>query len=141
MTKHLTSDSAEVLANYDARNELATKYYESLEKRGRVNAHVVMTYRCEHRCALARVIGTKQGFIVHVSRYKTSPKITETATSESGRRANTEDGNRRWKGHTFFLDDAFSIPVSCDHLRNHVLEIAEIKDDIRQGKQDTLIHP
>ncbi|MCI1963285.1 MAG: hypothetical protein LKJ18_03935 [Ancrocorticia sp.] len=121
------------------RSELAAKFYEMLQRRGQLRSHVVVTYRCQHRCLLAQVLSTPQGLIVHVPRYKLSPDLNETNSVESARKKRTEDGNRRWKAQTFMLADALNVGVQCDHLLPRAIEKSRIEQDVNARHAEVVV--
>ena len=113
------------------RTAAAEAFVAMLARHGQVNARADVVYRCTHRCALARIYSTNAGVIVHRSRYKLSPKINEASSSPSGRTKNTEDGDRRWRATTYFLDQAGNVTLDCDHLRQKVLDVDTVAADAR----------
>jgi hypothetical protein len=117
---------------------MATEYVQLLKRRGALAAAVLVTYRCRHRCVLARIIGTKVGPVVHCPRYKLSPALNAASSSPSGRGANTEDGDRRWRERTFLLADALNIPINCDHVRD-VLDVVEVLRDLAERHAEILL--
>lgn len=121
------------------KTKLATEFYNMLKKHGKLKAHRVVTYFCPNRCRLADVLDTKQGLIIHSPGYKLSPRINEGTTNASGRAANTIDGNRRWKAHTYFIDQAANITCSCDHVRAAILEIDRVRTDVAAGRAEITI--
>ncbi len=122
-----------------SRTEAAEAFYQMLERRGEIRSHLVVTYRCPRRCLLAQVLRTNQGLIVHRARYKLSPGLNSQASSESGRSKNTEDGDRRWKASTFYLDQAVNVTLDCDHLRAAILEVPRIEADIKARHAEVVI--
>lgn len=113
------------------RTAAAEAFVAMLARHGQVNTRADVVYRCTHRCALARIYSTNAGVIVHRSRYKLSPKINEASSSASGRTKNTEDGDRRWRATTYFLDQAGNVTLDCDHLRQMVLDVDTVAADAR----------
>lgn len=124
------SDPLGILAAQQ-RAALATAIYEALRTQGKLGSHRLVTYRCSRRCMLADVIGLPQGIVIHSPAYKLSPSENEAHSSESGRLSNTTDGVRRWKAHIYFLTEAANVGLTCDHVRQAILE----PDDIRQDAQ------
>lgn len=78
-----------------------------------------LIYRCTgRRCALMKVYRTPDGeaLLIH-PRYKLSEAVNAAESSADGREANTEDGNRHWKGWAGWLQESNQYPVGCDHTR------------------------
>lgn len=101
-----------------------------------------LTYRCRNRrarCQLLDAIQTPQGIILHQKRYKFSPGLNATLSSEAGRQRNTLDGFNHWPPGTYFLGaSALAYPedegpashsLQCDHLKKYDLTSAEFAQD------------
>ncbi len=121
------------------RTELAAAFYVMLGQRGQIRSHRVLAYRCRSRCLLVDVLNTKHGLIVHLPRYKLSPAQNEASSTSSGRAANTEDGNRRWKAHTFFEADAVNVAVTCDHIVHKLIDLDAIRSAIESDTPEVVI--
>ena len=122
------------------RTEFASSIYDALLTQGEASAHRVTVYRCEmRRCTLLDLIDTPEGMIVGFPRYKTSVQQTEQTSSESGRRANTEDGYRRWKRHAAFVEHVSNPPLSCDDLHNVPLSDEAIRADLEARHSEVLV--
>lgn len=115
------------------RSDLADKTYAALEATGRLAKQRALTYRCPSRCLLLEVIPTRLGLLLHVPRYKLSPRLNAEASSAAGRAKNTEDGDRHWKARSFFEDTALGLSVSCDHVRSVVVGLEDIHADLDAG--------
>lgn len=138
-----TLDAAEalrlMLAEGHERTAAAKAYLAVLELRGQTAKAAAVTYRCSRRCLLARVYRTPEGIIVYQARYKLSPAVNAADSVPEARLRRTEDGDRRWKPTTFFLDDAQNIGLNCDHLRNRVLRNAAIEADVRARHAEVVV--
>lgn len=121
----------EMDAGSDERRKLAQEFYGALERHKQTTKRADVTYRCRRGCLLATVYQTAQGVVVHLPRHKYSPAYNEAVSNKDGRAKNTEDGGRRWKAQTYFLDQAVNASVSCDHLLPHVLANERIENDLR----------
>lgn len=130
----------EGMARLDARADEANAFYAMLKKRGRLKAHRAVAYRCPKRCLLADVLTTAQGIIIHVPAYKLSPKVNEESSSASGRAANTTDGDRRWKAHTFPVEAAINVTCTCDHVHHFVLDVDTIEADVEARRGEVVIN-
>ena len=129
--------------------------YIALTHKNRATQHRRLTYRCtSHKCLLLDVIDAGPlGIIVHRPRYKYSDTVNQKQSSDAGRKANTIDGNRRWKAHTFNIaqsglaaslidtDDIGDMSLSCDHVLNHMLTAKKFWDDWEKGATNVRISP
>ncbi|CAN5322976.1 hypothetical protein BH11ACT1_BH11ACT1_18180 [soil metagenome] len=129
----------ELLRQADARTAAAEAFYAMLERQGQLASHRVLTYRCARRCLLAEVLRTTSGLVIHHDRYKMSPTRNETSSSASGRRVNTEDGDRRWKARTYFITEAANLTVSCDHIANRTIEIRDVLAALESGTSEVVV--
>jgi len=128
----MSDDFAAVVRRAKERDQLADETYRALRSTGRLSKQRALAYRCPRRCLLLDVVPTPQGLLLHVPRYKLSPQLNAELTSGSGRAKNTEDGDRRWLGQSFFEEAAVNCSLTCDHTRG-VIELAEIHEDLRAG--------
>ncbi|MGP5599923.1 hypothetical protein ACTXPG_14195 [Glutamicibacter arilaitensis] len=105
-----------------------------------------LTYRCEsHHCMLLDVVDAGPlGVVLHIPQYKYSNKANDERSSESGRKANTVDGDRRWKAHTFYLEQSALTweddmiagqSLSCNHVLDYTLNGKEFQDDLGSSKE------
>jgi hypothetical protein len=90
---------------------------------------------------LADVLRLPQGVVVHTPAYKLSPAVNEASSSEGGRARNTRDGDRRWSARTFFIEDCANVTLNCDHIHQHVLELAEIAEHTAAGHTEVVVRP
>lgn len=99
--------------------------YRALLSSGRLSGLRRLTYRCAtHRCTLLDAVDTPMGILLHQIRFKQSNEINQERSSESGRRANTTDGDRHWRERTYWLpESALNWPqdlggqaLTCDHV-------------------------
>lgn len=119
-----------MISDTRARDSKAGEFYALLKKSGKLESHRVLTYRCRSRCLLLDVLNTREGIIVHVPRYRLSPQANAISSTESGRVKNTEDNDRRWKERTFFLADAIDLACNCDHVRQYVVTMKQLQEDL-----------
>lgn len=125
----------------EARSAQADEIYEAMKATGRLSKQRALAYYCRNRrrCLLLDVVPVPSGFILHTPRYKLSPRVNEEASSESGRRANTEDGERHWRGHSFYADQAADhLTMTCDHVRT-VIAVADILADLERRATEVRI--
>lgn len=101
----------------DQERELMTKFVETLRATGRARAHLAQTYRCVRRCSLLELYRTPGGMIAFIPPYRLSPRMNSETSTDEGRRANTIDGDRRWKGRAFPLDTRFDYSLQCNHAQ------------------------
>lgn len=121
------------------RTELASNIYAALKSTGSLSRHRLMVFRCERRCALLDIIETPDGTMIGFPRYKTSPASTEEASNEDGRRANTEDGWRRWKERAAFAENVSNPPLSCDHMHNVPVSDESISAHLSSGHAEVIV--
>jgi len=139
----VADDLADLLAAANARSDLAERIYAALKATGKLSSHRVITYRCRlprQRCLLLDVLETPAGQIFHFPRYKLPPGVNEATSTAEGRAANTEDGGRKWKGYTSFIEavgDTFE--VNCDHVRAVPLTRDRVAADIAAGRREVTI--
>lgn len=123
-TESSTDPLASALAKLDDLTEFANLFVQHPELRKQRHAKVL----CEQRdCTLAKLYTTTSGLIVYIPRYKLSPTENARRSSQSGREANTIDGERRWKSHAYFLEHALNVTLTCDHIRQIVIEADEVR--------------
>jgi hypothetical protein len=130
------------VAEREARIEHATQIYEALKTYGQLHSHRLLTYRCQAgRCTLLDVVdGAAPGLILGFPRYKTSPAKTEVSSTQSGRRKNTEDGDRHWKGRGFFGNDfSGALPLNCDHTYNVSLSHEVLTAHLEAGHSEVIV--
>lgn len=120
---------------------LADAFYAMLKARGQLRSHRLLTYRCQRRCLLLDVLRTSHGVIVHQPRYKLSPEVNEQTSSPDGRTNNTEDGDRRWRGHTFPVEFAINFVLNCDHVNQHVLDRDQVQADVDATRREVVVRP
>lgn len=130
----------EAMALLQSRTDDANAFYAMLKKRGSLKDHRAVTYRCSKRCLLVDVLTTAQGLIIHVPAYKLSPAVNEQNSNASGRAANTTDGDRRWKGHTFPSAAAINVTLACDHLHHKLLEMDVIEADSAARRGEVVVN-
>lgn len=140
------SDDAALRAQFDALDAAAARaeaFVAMLKRHGQLNRRADVIYRCPSpkRCALARVYRTAAGDVVQVPRYKLSPAVNEATSSEAGRAANTEDGARRWREHSFMIGHALNVALNCDHTLQLVLTRERIAADLAAGAGEVVLAP
>lgn len=118
--------------------EASSAFYAELKSAGKLKDHRAVAYRCPKRCLLVDVLTTPQGLIIHTPAYKLSPDLNEELSNEPGRAANTIDGNRKWKGHTFPISLAVNITCTCDHMR-HLLDVSTIQADTAARRGEVVL--
>ena len=131
-----------LFAAADERTAAAGAFYSTLERHGQVAARADLTYRCgnPHRCTLLRAYVTQPGTVVHVSRYKLSARANDESSTSAGRAKNTEDGGgNHWRGHTFFLDDAVNVTLSCDHVLGLTIGRERIEREAAARRGDVVV--
>ena len=103
-----------------------------------------LRYWCANeRCLLLDAIEVADTIVLHQKRYKYSPAENADRSSESGRRANTYDGENHWKEHSYFIgtsalahpeDDGLQyLGLHCDHIAEYALQPSEFDADLRDG--------
>jgi len=129
------------LAEMRERSALAEATYAALIQTGKLQSHLLLTYRCPQRCALLHVINLPRGAVFGWPRYKTSREETSRASSPDGRRKNTEGGEGKWKARAAFAIDVDDdeVGLTCDHLRPMGITKARIEADIAAGLADVVV--
>lgn len=112
-----------------------------------------LQYRCTtERCLLLDVIPLPDGnAVLHQLRYKYSPEQNDQRSSESGRQANTYDGENHWRERTYLLSQsALRFPedgrmsgqqITCDHVLAYLLSATEFRDDLTAGHALVAVRP
>lgn len=97
-------------------------YYRLLKERKKLTSVLIYEARCDSRdrCLLLHVFQTPAGPAFYLPRYKLSPEVNARESNADGRRANTEDGNNRWKGQAGLVRPAFNFSLNCDHYRGEL---------------------
>lgn len=102
--------------------------------------HLATVFRCEKRkCPLLYVYDTVQGLILHQPRYKNSEIVNAESSSESGRRANTIDGDRRWKSQSYFFSQVSNPVLNCDHIDRTVVTDEEIEAAVKKKRRTVVV--
>lgn len=135
----MTSELQDLFEVFDSRQELAAKYIDMLKATGQASKRVTTTYRCKRRCTLLEAYITVHGVILYFPRYKLSERLNAQESSEDGRRANTEDGNRHWKPTAGFLVPDLALPVQCDHERTSV-QSDDVAAAVRTGTREVIVN-
>ncbi|TDT30880.1 hypothetical protein [Naumannella halotolerans] len=129
----------------DEKGELAVTAYAALKKAGALKDHRLVAYRCgnRRRCLLLDVVNMPPpvGPIFHRPRYKLSPKVNAATSNDSGRAANTEDGDHKWKAQTFPPAQCLNVSLSCDHLQHVLVSKERIQADVDAGRREVIITP
>ncbi len=124
--------------------------YQAMDAKARRQV-LLAEYRCHAKrgCLLLHVWQTPQGRFWYTPRYKLSPRLTESDTTESAREKRTDDGGR-WLPRAGSLDglldffanesetdsgevvvtsysDEGGLPVTCKHVRSTVA-VAELAE-------------
>lgn len=140
----MTDPLAALVEEHDGRAARALQVYEALVQTGKLHSSRVrcMTYRCaSHGCTVLDVFEVPgEGVVVGVPRYKTSRKTTEETSSGSGRQANTEDGERRWRRHATFWD-GFDRSLACDHLNQVTVSAGVLMADWEARRTEVRVRP
>jgi len=111
-----------------------------------------LTYRCEsHQCMLLDVVDAGPlGIVLHIPQYKYSDTANRERSSESGRKANTVDGDRRWKSHTFYLeqsalswegDEIAGQSVACNHVLDYTISPDQLQSDLASSTSTIRVRP
>lgn len=138
MTDESGDQLRHLFAASEERSAQADDVYRALKKTKRLSKQRSVTYLCGngHRCRLLDVVQTPTGLLLHVPRYKLSPGVNEESSNESGRAANTEDGDRHWRGHSFYADEAADLlTLTCDHVRD-TIAVADVIKDMQNGERE-----
>lgn len=124
----------QLLERNDDLTRAAESFTTRLEEQGQLTKAADVVFRCQSRCLLLAVYRTKGGVVVYLPAYKLSPAANAEHSTAAGRAENTTDGDRRWRAHSFFLEQAFGMMLlNCDHLLQHVLTGEEILDALASG--------
>jgi hypothetical protein len=118
----------------------ATAVYTGLRNSGGASTHRVLAYLCaQNRCLLLEIIAVPGGQLLYGwPRYKTSPEYTQEHSTESGRRANTEDGEGHWR--VLAMWGPVGHPnLQCDHVPMKVLEDGAVESDLAAGHAEVLV--
>lgn len=98
-----------------------------------------LIYLCRNRrrCLLLDVVQMPTGLLLHVPRYKLSTRLNEELSNESGRAANTEDGDNHWRDWTFYADQAADfLTLTCDHVVKDTIAKADVLEDLHSGRRE-----
>lgn len=138
------SDVTEVFAKWDERDRQAVELYAALRSNERTRKRALtIVYRCPvDRCTLAEFYASPAGLLAHQPPYKLSPALNLEESSDSGRAANTRDGDRHWKEQTGFMDSAeWNRVLNCDHIHAYILEGTRVQEDVKSGRREVIITP
>lgn len=116
-----------MLLDLDQHREVIEAAYQTIDK-SRLRQVLLLEYRCatKSRCLLMHVWQSPGGVLFHSPPHKKSSARNLAQSNESGRRNNTIDGDRRWKGYSGVLDqlrgwpDSAGMPMHCDHVDTFV---------------------
>jgi len=122
-------------------NEQAARAYAALQTSGKLRDHRMITYRCKRGCLLFDLVHVSAQMVAHHPRYRLSPRLNASTSSESGRAANTVDGDRRWKAQTYDVRYALNFTLACDHMRSIILERSDVQDDMDAGHAAMVVDP
>lgn len=122
------SDIGDSIRQMQAADAQALAYFKLLRAEKKINSVSRAVVRCTNGCLLLTVFETPAGPAFHQPRYKLSPTVNAASSSESDRRANTEDNDHKWRERGGMVGSALNFLVVCDHVRQ-VLE----KDDLLLG--------
>lgn len=130
----------DLFARSSALDARARRTYARLKAEGFLNDHRLISYRCAARkCLLLDVIQVPEQIIAFQPGYKLSPDHNAATSSESGRAANTVDGDRRWKARTFDVTSALNFTLECDHVHHLVLKKNLVQADIDAGRSKVVV--
>lgn len=137
-------DLRALLAEVKDRDAFLLDLYES--NRAAARRLAVLEIRCKppNRCLLLHVWKVGGAVAYYRPPYKLSPKLNQATSSESGRRANTRDGNNHWNAHASLLDDGWEMALQCDHYLHGAYPTADLlalADSAAAGKPVRLILP
>lgn len=119
---------ADQLRLLDDNGVQALAYYQALKKARRLKDVLMAEYRCSDGCLLLHLFQTPAGTAFYAPRYRLSPGVNAESSNESGRAANTEDGERKWKAHANLVSAAANFPLNCDHVLNHVIDMPALSN-------------
>ena len=133
LTRAYTAMVAEAQQMYAATQQAtqqATTVYNALLVTNKLQSHLRFTYFCRQRCPLLHVVTVPDGVILGWPPYKNSRARNLAESTESGRRANTTDGDRHWKAHAAFTEHVGpKFSVQCKHVRVR-LTLDELQADL-----------
>ena len=129
----------EQMAIRDALTRQAEGLIALLRNTGRRSSHRALRYRCARNCTLLEVYRFPDlGLVLQQPRYKHSPRLNAESSNESGRAANTVDGDRRWKGRTYLIEACLNVVLECDHLHAVVVGRERVIADAGAGREITI---
>ena len=126
----------------NARQQQADAIYAALRANEKIRKKTLsLVYRCSNkeRCTLAEIYPSPQGVLVYLPPYKRSPERNQETSSAEGRRVNTIDGERRWKGRAFFIEAAWNLTLNCDHIDTHLIDREQVLDDLKSDRKNIVL--
>lgn len=139
----VTHDSlAETFKYAHDRQQQADQIFNALRANEKIRKKTVaLTYRCHtpQRCKLAELYPSPEGVLVYLPPYKRSPKRNTETSSPDGRKVNTIDGERRWKGRAFFIEAAWNLTLNCDHVDTHIIDREQVLDDLKSDRKNIVL--
>ena len=132
---------SEMIAHQDEIQRLAAAAYDATRKLGKLSSHRLLSYRCPRRCLLLDVaqFPAPVGVVLHTPGYKRSPTVNEATSTAAGRAANTVDGDRRWKAHTFLPEQAINVTLACDHVESVLLDLETVQADLDARRREVTV--
>lgn len=130
-----------LLRTHEERIAQAEEIYAALKATKRLTKQRALAYYCRNRrrCLLLDVVPVPSGYLLHIPRFKLSPKVNLEFSNEDGRRANTEDGNRHWRGRSLYVDQVTDLlKLTCDHVHTHIA-VADILADLERRATEVRI--
>lgn len=118
------------------RDEAIAAAYLAIPKR-RLRQVLLVEYRCYAGagCLLLHIWQSPQGILFYKQGAKLSSTRNAAMSNESGRRRNTVDGDRDWRGYGGVLDDlrswadtAVGLPLQCAHVDTYAPAAAVLRD-------------
>lgn len=126
----------------DSRHEQAEQLYTALRANEKIRKKTLaLVYRCHNRerCTLAEIYPSPQGVLVHLPPYKRSPERNAETSNAEGREVNTLDGDRRWKGNSFFIEYALNLTLNCDHVDSRIIDREQVLSDLKSDQKSIVL--
>lgn len=141
-----TQEFLRVLFAHDDRQRLVAAAYQKVDRK-QLKQLLLVDIRCKSRgCLLLHVWRAPLGVCFYKPPHKLSTRRNQAASNESGRKANTVDGDNHWRGYGGVLDDLrgwgpqCSMPVQCDHVDRALPaeDLLDLADNAAPGRPATL---
>jgi len=106
-----------------------------------------LQYRCPERCLLLDAVAVGDTVLLHQKRYKLSRHRNAERSSDSGRTANTYDGENHWKPRSYYIEtsalaltdaEGAILEIQCDHV-NASMKPSDFAGDWESGHTEVRV--